>query len=178
MFAFIPSQQLRMAAVAATMIVAMQSASAEDLIRVGMIPGSGATTGSVEDQKVLQSYLSDILGVSVKLVVPKDYNATLEGLGNGSFDFAILGAVGYVKAHEKLSHWFSATSTSNSIASSSPSRVRRSTRWATSRASALPSVTWSRRVATSCPIARWSRPESIREKTSNGRALRGVTPPP
>jgi phosphonate transport system substrate-binding protein len=102
MFAFTRSHQLRMAAVAAAMIAAMQSASAEDLIRVGMIPGSGATTGSAEDQKVLQTYLSDVLGVSVKLVVPKDYNATLEGLGNGSFDFAILGAVGYVKAHEKF----------------------------------------------------------------------------
>ena len=102
MFAFTPSRQLRMTIMAAAAIAAMQPASAEDLLRVGMIPGSGATTASADDQKALQAYLSEALGVPVKLVVPKDYNATVEGLGNGSFDFAILGAVGYVKAHEKF----------------------------------------------------------------------------
>ncbi|MGZ5875846.1 MAG: phosphate/phosphite/phosphonate ABC transporter substrate-binding protein, partial [Bradyrhizobium sp.] len=86
----------------AATIAAMQPASAEELVRVGMIPGSGATTASADDQKMLQTYLSDALGAAVKLVVPKDYNATLEGLGNGSFEFAILGAVGYVRAHEKF----------------------------------------------------------------------------
>jgi phosphonate transport system substrate-binding protein len=102
MFAHTPFNRLGIAVATAATIAAMQPVFADDLIRVGMIPGSGATTGSADDQKTLQSYLSDSLGVPVKLVVPKDYNATVEGLGNGSFDFAILGAVGYVKAHEKF----------------------------------------------------------------------------
>lgn len=102
MFAHAPFNRLGFAIATAATIAAMQPAFADDLVRIGMIPGSGATTASADDQKALQTYLSDSLGVPVKLIVPKDYNATLEGLGNGAFDFAILGAVGYVKAHEKF----------------------------------------------------------------------------
>ncbi len=70
-------------------------ASAEDLLRIGF-----PATASAEDKKPLQLYLNDTLGIPVKLVIPKDYNATIEGLGNGSLDFALLGAVAYVKAHK------------------------------------------------------------------------------
>jgi phosphonate transport system substrate-binding protein len=72
---------------------------AEDLIRVGMVPDASATAASLEEKKPLQIYLSEALGAPVKLVIPKDYNATIEGLGNGSLDFASYGAVAYVKAH-------------------------------------------------------------------------------
>lgn len=71
-------------------------AFAQDLIRVGL-PG---TTADFEDKKPLQTYLGDALGVPVKLIITKDYNATIDGLGNGSIDFATLGAVSYVKAHK------------------------------------------------------------------------------
>ena len=74
-------------------------AQAEDLIRVGM-PDPTATAASLDEKKPLQLYLTEALGVPVKLVIPKDYNATIEGLGNGSLDFAYLGAVGYVKARK------------------------------------------------------------------------------
>lgn len=72
---------------------------AEDLIRVGF-PDPSATAASLEEKKPLQIYLGEALGVPVKLVIPKDYKATIEGLGNGSLDFAYLGAVGYVKARK------------------------------------------------------------------------------
>ena len=75
-------------------------ALAEDLIRIGIVPDAAATAASLEEKKPLQLYLTEALGVPVKLVIPKDYNATIEGLGNGSLDFASLGAVGYVKAHK------------------------------------------------------------------------------
>ena len=77
-------------------------ALADDLIRVGMVPDASATAASLEEKKPLQAYLSEALGVPVKLIIPKDYNATIEGLGNGSYDFAIFGAVSYVKAHKKF----------------------------------------------------------------------------
>jgi len=75
-------------------------ALAEDLIRVGIVPDSAATAASLEEKKPLQLYLTEALGVPVKLVIPKDYNATIEGLGNGSLDFASTGAVAYVKARK------------------------------------------------------------------------------
>jgi phosphonate transport system substrate-binding protein len=75
-------------------------ALAEDLIRIGIVPDAAATAASLEEKKPLQLYLTEALGMPVKLVIPKDYNATIEGLGNGSLDFASLGAVGYVKARK------------------------------------------------------------------------------
>jgi phosphonate transport system substrate-binding protein len=39
------------------------------------------------------------MGQPVNLVIPTNYNATVEALGNGSLDFAYLGALTYVKAH-------------------------------------------------------------------------------
>jgi len=74
-------------------------AMAEDLIRIG-IPDAAATAASLEEKRPLQLYLTEALGMPVKLVIPKDYNATIEGLGNGSLDFGYLGAVGYVKARK------------------------------------------------------------------------------
>jgi phosphonate transport system substrate-binding protein len=77
-------------------------AIAEDVIRVGMVPDASASAASLEEKKPLQTFLTEALGVPVKLVIPKDYKATIEGLGNGSFDFAIFGAVSYVQAHQKF----------------------------------------------------------------------------
>ncbi len=41
------------------------------------------------------------IGAKVELIIPTNYNATVEALGNGSLDFAYLGALTYVKAHER-----------------------------------------------------------------------------
>jgi phosphonate transport system substrate-binding protein len=76
-------------------------ALAEDVVRIGMAPDASATPALLEEKKPLQTYLSEILGVPVKLIIPKDYNTTVEGLGNGSYDFAVFGAVAYVRAHHK-----------------------------------------------------------------------------
>lgn len=67
---------------------------------VGMIPDAGATQVSIEEKAPLRDYLAKSLGHSVNLVIPTNYNATVEGLGNGSLDFAYLGALTYVKAHQ------------------------------------------------------------------------------
>ena len=74
---------------------------AAEKINVGMIPDAGATQVSIEEKGPLRDYLSKSLNIPVNLVIPTNYNATVEGLGNGSLDFAYLGALTYVKAHQR-----------------------------------------------------------------------------
>ena len=68
-------------------------------VKVGMIPDVGATQVSLEDKAPLKAYLERTLGRPVDLVIPTNYNATVEALGNGSLDFAYLGGLTYIKAH-------------------------------------------------------------------------------
>ena len=70
-------------------------------IRIGMIPDAGATQVSIEQKAPLRAYLEKALGRPVKLIIPTNYNATVEGLGNGSLDIAYLGGLTFVKAHER-----------------------------------------------------------------------------
>lgn len=74
-------------------------ASAAEPLRVGMVPDAGATQISIEEKAPLQAYLEKQLGRPVKLIIPTNYNATVEALGNGSLDVAYLGGLTYVKAH-------------------------------------------------------------------------------
>lgn len=68
-------------------------------IRVGMIPDAGATQASVTEKAPLKAYLTRQLGREVELVIPTNYNTTVEAMGNGSLDFAYFGGLTYVKAH-------------------------------------------------------------------------------
>jgi phosphonate transport system substrate-binding protein len=70
-------------------------------VTVGMIPDAGATQVSIDQKAPLRDYLSKSLGEPVNLIIPTNYNATVEALGNGSLDFAYLGALTYVKAHDR-----------------------------------------------------------------------------
>ena len=72
---------------------------AAGVLRVGMIPDAGATQVSVDQKRPLRDYLAAKLGRDIELVIPTNYNATVEALGNGSLDFAYLGGLTYVKAH-------------------------------------------------------------------------------
>ncbi|MBV8151047.1 MAG: phosphate/phosphite/phosphonate ABC transporter substrate-binding protein [Candidatus Eremiobacteraeota bacterium] len=67
-------------------------------LRIGMIPDAGATQVSIDEKAPLRDYLSTKLSRPVELVIPTNYNATVEGLGNGSLDFAYLGGLTYLKA--------------------------------------------------------------------------------
>ncbi len=78
-----------------------RGAAARDSIRVGMIPDAGSTQLSVEQKAPLQDYLAKSMGQSVELIIPTNYNATVEGLGNDSLDFAYLGGLTYIKAHAR-----------------------------------------------------------------------------
>jgi len=81
------------------LLFAMAVKPGEAQVNVGMIPDAGATQVSLEDKAPLQAYLERALGRPVKLVIPTNYNATVEALGNGSLDFAYLGGLTYIKAH-------------------------------------------------------------------------------
>ena len=76
-------------------------AFAGDAVSVGMIPDAGATQVAIDQKAPLRDYLAKAIGQPVKLVIPTNYNATVEALGNGSLDFAYLGALTYIKAHER-----------------------------------------------------------------------------
>src|SRR5579883_2036662 len=75
--------------------------AAEDALRVGMVPDAGATQVSIEEKAPLRDYLAKAMGRKVELIIPTNYNATVEGLGNGSLDFAYLGGLTYLKAHAR-----------------------------------------------------------------------------
>lgn len=70
-------------------------------LAVGMIPDAGATQISIQQKEPLKNYLAKSLGQDVNLIIPTNYNATVEALGNGSLDFAYLGGLTYVKAHRQ-----------------------------------------------------------------------------
>jgi len=72
-------------------------------INVGMVPDAGATQVSVNEKAPLKIYLEQKLGRPVNLIIPTNYNATVEALGNGSLDFAYLGGLTYIKAHARYS---------------------------------------------------------------------------
>lgn len=68
-------------------------------LHVGMIPDAGATAVSVDQKAPLRDYLAHATGRDVQLIIPTNYNATVEALGNGSLDIAYLGGLTYCQAH-------------------------------------------------------------------------------
>lgn len=72
-------------------------------VNVGMVPDAGATQVSIKEKAPLKAYLEQKLGRPVNLIIPTNYNATVEALGNGSLDFAYLGGLTYIKAHARYS---------------------------------------------------------------------------
>ena len=86
-------------AVVVLCILAAISASAQDAPIVFAIVGDGLT---VADREPLRAYLTKEMGREVKLVIPDSYAHTAASLGDGSIDFALLGAVNYVRAHAKF----------------------------------------------------------------------------
>jgi phosphonate transport system substrate-binding protein len=82
-------------------LLGLASRAGDKPVAVGMIPDAGATQVSVQEKGPLKDYLSGQMGGAVNLVIPTNYNATVEALGNGSLDFAYLGGLTYVKARKQ-----------------------------------------------------------------------------
>jgi phosphonate transport system substrate-binding protein len=89
----------RISVLAVILAFSISLAAQSKPIRVGMIPDAGATQASVLEKAPLKAYLTKQLGQEVELVIPTNYNATVEAMGNGSLDFAYFGGLTYVKAH-------------------------------------------------------------------------------
>src|SRR5215467_11771481 len=82
-------------------LLAAGSRAGDKPVVVGMIPDAGATQVSIQEKAPLKEYLARQMKTDVNLMIPTNYNATVEALGNGSLDFAYLGALTYTKAHRQ-----------------------------------------------------------------------------
>src|SRR5262245_25963267 len=89
---------LALALVLTVVLAAVPLAVAKDAITLAL-PPDGL---SPEDRLPLQKYLTQQMGREVKLVIPDSYAIAVDGLSNGTIDFACLGALSYVKAHAKF----------------------------------------------------------------------------
>jgi phosphonate transport system substrate-binding protein len=84
------------------------------LVAMGILAGSSlyGADGSItlaividgsnkEDRAPLQAYLTKAMGQSVSVQAPGTFKETVAGLADGSYDFACLGALVYIRAHAK-----------------------------------------------------------------------------
>ncbi|HEV2990395.1 MAG TPA: phosphate/phosphite/phosphonate ABC transporter substrate-binding protein [Candidatus Angelobacter sp.] len=88
----------RTALFALVCIFALVSLSAAQKPIVVAIAADGL---SAPERAPLQSYLTKQMGREVKLVILNNYNEYIAGLGDGSIDFSVLGAVNYCRARHK-----------------------------------------------------------------------------
>ena len=88
-------------ALAFAFALALGAHAGDKPVAVGMIPDAGATQVSIQEKAPLRDYLARQMGQEVNLIIPTNYNATVEALGNGSLDFAYLGGLTYVKAQRQ-----------------------------------------------------------------------------
>ena len=90
--------KLAVAVIFAFLLGVVPLAGAKDPITFAL-PPDGLTE---QQRQPLQIYLSEQMGREVRIVTPDSYVNTMEGLSNGSIDFACLGGLSYVKAHAKV----------------------------------------------------------------------------
>ena len=76
-------------------------ASAAEELRIGFVPEVATTPESIAAKQPWVDYFEQKLGRKIKLIVPTNYAATVEGLGNGSLDIANFGALTYLKAQAR-----------------------------------------------------------------------------
>jgi len=70
---------------------------ADKTITVGLVM-DGLTQ---EEREPLRAYLTRAMGRPVNLVAPDAYSETVAGLADGSYDFACLGALMYIRSHAR-----------------------------------------------------------------------------
>jgi len=87
------------AATAFLWVAVFLSYAAGQPLNVGLVP-DGISRTTAQDKAPLIAYLAKSMGREVNLVVTPTYNDTVEAIGQGKVDFALLGALAYVKAHK------------------------------------------------------------------------------
>ncbi len=75
------------------------SAHAAEELRVAFIPDVATTAASFAEKQPLVDMLQRATGRTVRLIIPTNYAATVEAIGNEGVDLAYFGALTYVKAN-------------------------------------------------------------------------------
>ena len=88
------------AGIAAVSVLPVSGRAADEL-RVAFIPDVATTAASFAEKQPLVDMLERATGRPVRLIVPTNYAATVEAIGNEGVDLAYFGALTYVKAHER-----------------------------------------------------------------------------
>ena len=71
---------------------------ADNPITVGVVMDGS----NQQDRAPLQAYLTKVMGRPVIIASPDNYGATVAALADGSYDFACLGALNYIRARAKF----------------------------------------------------------------------------
>ncbi len=74
---------------------------AADDLHVAFIPEVATTADSISAKQPFIDWLSKATGRNVKLIVPTNYAATVEAIGNGSSDLAHFGGLAFLKAQAR-----------------------------------------------------------------------------
>ncbi|MBD5633991.1 MAG: phosphate/phosphite/phosphonate ABC transporter substrate-binding protein [Candidatus Eremiobacteraeota bacterium] len=88
-------------AVATTSLAFPARGRAADELRVAVVPEVATTANSVAQKQPLVDLLQHATGRSVRVIVPTNYAATVEALGNDGVDLAHFGGLTYVKANAR-----------------------------------------------------------------------------
>jgi phosphonate transport system substrate-binding protein len=75
-----------------------RAARAADELHVAFVPEVATTSASISAKQPFIDWLAKATGRDVKLIVPTNYAATIEAVGNGSVDLAYFGGLAYLKA--------------------------------------------------------------------------------
>jgi ABC-type phosphate/phosphonate transport system substrate-binding protein len=82
--------------VAACILAAAALDGADRAITLGVVMDDATW----EQREPLRAYLSKVMGRPVTIAAPDTFNETVAHLADGSYDFACLGALMYIRAHE------------------------------------------------------------------------------
>lgn len=75
-----------------------RGARAADELHVAFVPEIATTPASISAKAPFVDWLSKAVGRDVKLIIPTNYAATVEAVGNDSVDLAHFGGLAYLKA--------------------------------------------------------------------------------
>jgi phosphonate transport system substrate-binding protein len=74
---------------------------AADDLHVAFVPEVATTADSLNAKQPFVDWLSKATGRTVKLIIPTNYAATVEAVGNGSVDLAHFGGLAFLKAQAR-----------------------------------------------------------------------------
>ncbi len=76
-------------------------ARAADEFRIAFVPEVATSSSSISAKAPFVDYFARALGRPIKLIIPTNYAATVEAIGNESVDLAHFGGLTYLKARQR-----------------------------------------------------------------------------